>query len=488
MSTVEQDQTGRKGPSRSEADAARALARQVGLEYVDLDRYPVNGAATGMLPEPVARRYHALAIGWKYGTPVVAVATPDNFLAMDDVRTAVGQDLHAVVVAQSQIDAFIEHAYAKAPANAVKGSGHSSKEPATAAAPAGRRRRTGAAESPVPRPPTGPDADGRAAPVTSSRRATPGRLPTEVPASPMAATLPLRPSVTPSRAPVMPSEPPRLGGRGAESGGRSRADAAEHRLTRWRSCTRSRLRASAEAREPPEAPGRRRSRRWPRSSSHRDWSPTEEMAAALRESAATGRSLGVILKELGLVSEEDLIRWMADEAGLEFVDLNDFPIDSRAINLLPETMARRHQLLAIGFRGDHPIVAMANPSNVFALDDLRTVLGGGVETVVSSPRQITDYISRMYRHDKEAADAARSAVANQSAAEVSATTLDHRPARCRRGRADHQVRQPDPPPGPAGAGIRRPRRAGRRRPPCPLPDRRCAARHHPSHRSRSKAG
>ncbi len=150
----------------------------------------------------------------------------------------------------------------------------------------------------------------------------------------------------------------------------------------------------------------------------------EEMQAALRESAATGRSLGVILNELGLVSEEDLIRWMAEEAGLEFVDLNDFAIDSRAIALLPETMARRHQLLAIGFRNDHPVVAMANPSNVFALDDLRTMLGRGVETVVSSPRQITDYISRMYRHDKEAADAARNAVANQTAAEVSATAIE----------------------------------------------------------------
>jgi len=427
MSTVEQDRTGRAGPSRSEADAAKALARQVGLEYVDLDRYPVNGTATGLLPESVARRYHALAIGWKYGTPVVAVATPDNFLAMDDVRTAVGQDLHAVVVAQSQIDAFIEHAYVKESANAVSGSGNGSKEPA--AEPAASAVVAAPAQSePSGDKPASPDADsavntgdveptgdlGQAADGGAAGRSG-GRLDTAAQA------------VGDAQQAVGDAE--RVANDTVDDALRAVAEAAADAAELPADPLEVMAEALAhkqgvETRELPEAPKPAPKAALAEVLVASGLVSREEMAAALRESGATGRSLGVILKELGLVSEEDLIRWMADEAGLEFVDLNDFPIDSRAINLLPETMARRHQLLAIGFRGDHPIVAMANPSNVFALDDLRTVLGGDVETVVSSPRQIIDYISRMYRHDTEADNAARSAVANQSAAELSATTLE----------------------------------------------------------------
>ncbi|HXY46039.1 MAG TPA: ATPase, T2SS/T4P/T4SS family [Acidimicrobiales bacterium] len=150
----------------------------------------------------------------------------------------------------------------------------------------------------------------------------------------------------------------------------------------------------------------------------------EEMQAALREAAATGRKLGEILSELGLVTEEDLIRAMAEEIGLEFVDLNDFSMDLKAIASIPEAMAKRHQILAIGYRNGVPIIAMANPSNVFAMDDLRTVLGRDIVTVVSSPRQITDYISRMYRHDKEASDAATRAAAGQRQADTATEKVE----------------------------------------------------------------
>src|SRR5580658_11354040 len=101
----------RQGPTKAEIDEAKALAKEVSLEYVDLDRYPLNAAAAALIPEQIARRHHALAVGWKYGTPVVAVATPDNVLAMDDVRTIVGRDIHAVVACASQIDMYIERMY-----------------------------------------------------------------------------------------------------------------------------------------------------------------------------------------------------------------------------------------------------------------------------------------------------------------------------------------------------------------------------------------
>ena len=118
MSTTEQSAPAavarrQVSPSKAEVAEARALSKEVGLDYVDLDRYPLNAAAKSLLPEQVSRRHHALAIGWKYGTPVVAVARPDNVMTMDDLRTIVGRDIHAVVACESQIDAYIERMYGR---------------------------------------------------------------------------------------------------------------------------------------------------------------------------------------------------------------------------------------------------------------------------------------------------------------------------------------------------------------------------------------
>ena len=93
---------------------------------------------------------------------------------------------------------------------------------------------------------------------------------------------------------------------------------------------------------------------------------------------------------------------------MEFVDLNEFPLDPDAARLIPEALARRHRVLAIGYRGDTPIIGMANPSDVFAVDDLRTLLGSDLHIVVCSAGQIAEYLSRVYRHDQETTLAAQS--------------------------------------------------------------------------------
>jgi len=148
----------------------------------------------------------------------------------------------------------------------------------------------------------------------------------------------------------------------------------------------------------------------------------EEMEAALREQAATGRSLGDILSELGLVSEEDLIRATARESGMEFVDLNEYQLDPEATRLIPEALARRHRVLAIGYRGDTPVIGMANPSDVFAVDDLRTLLGTDLHIVICSSGQIAEYLSRVYRHDRETTLAAQTAASQTSAGDETKIT------------------------------------------------------------------
>ena len=68
------------------------------------------------------------------------------------------------------------------------------------------------------------------------------------------------------------------------------------------------------------------------------------MAAALEEHRKTPKSLGRVLIDLRMIKEADLVRALAEQVGLEFVDLNEFPIDATATVLLPEALSRRRLL------------------------------------------------------------------------------------------------------------------------------------------------
>ncbi len=103
---------------------------------------------------------------------------------------------------------------------------------------------------------------------------------------------------------------------------------------------------------------------------------TLETGMALQEE--TGRPLGRVLVEEGLVEESDLVRALAKHIGIEFVDLNAVTVDPAAAALIPETLARRYAALPIAFEGDALIVAMADPANVLAIDDIRALTGRDV--------------------------------------------------------------------------------------------------------------
>jgi type IV pilus assembly protein PilB len=420
-------------PSKAEIDEAKALAKEVSLEYVDLDRYPLNAAAAALIPEQIARRHHALAVGWKYGTPVVAVATPDNVLAMDDVRTIVGRDIHAVVACASQIDMYIDRMYGQ-------GEGAPASRAAAADATQAPARKSAATAKATPPParkiPAPPE------PPTSGRSPAPAPAAAAPPAAPPAPPVPAPPSAPaketgPAAVPAPPPAPAPAAAKAApappakveQAPAKAAAPPPKQAPPPPPPAAQKEPPAAAPAGDALEAVDLRKEAEQAAAASGGPGGLAEllvesgqvtrdEMEAALRESAATGRPLGEILEELGLVSEEDLIRAEASEIGLEFVDLNEFQIDTQAVSLIPESLARRHHVLAIGYRGNVPVVGMANPSDVFALDDLRTVVGRELITVVCSLGQINEYISRLYRHDRETDLAAKSAVAQTAAAET----------------------------------------------------------------------
>jgi type IV pilus assembly protein PilB len=128
----------------------------------------------------------------------------------------------------------------------------------------------------------------------------------------------------------------------------------------------------------------------------------EALDDALDEQGKTGKFLGRILIERGLVTEADLYRILAPQLGLEFVDLSDYSIDSSAVGLISESLARRYQALPVGWEDGRLILAMADPGNVFAIDDIRTITKSDVRVIMATPDSIQDAIERHTRMDGEA--------------------------------------------------------------------------------------
>jgi type IV pilus assembly protein PilB len=120
----------------------------------------------------------------------------------------------------------------------------------------------------------------------------------------------------------------------------------------------------------------------------------DQLETALEEHRKTPKSLGRVLIDLGMIKESDLVRALAEQVGLEFVDLSEFQVDAVATALLPEALARRYRALPIGERDGRLLVAMSDPANVYALDDIRTITGRDVLPVVATANDVEAAIQK----------------------------------------------------------------------------------------------
>jgi type IV pilus assembly protein PilB len=118
----------------------------------------------------------------------------------------------------------------------------------------------------------------------------------------------------------------------------------------------------------------------------------EHLQRALDEHRNTPKSLGRVLIDLGYIRERDLVRALAEQVGLEFVDLTEYRIDAAAAALLPEALCRRYRALPIGEEDGKLLVAMSDPANVYALDDIRTITGRDVRPVVATANDVEQSI------------------------------------------------------------------------------------------------
>jgi type IV pilus assembly protein PilB len=124
----------------------------------------------------------------------------------------------------------------------------------------------------------------------------------------------------------------------------------------------------------------------------------EQLEAALAEKEAHGARLGEILVEHGWVTGAVVAQALAEQHGLEFVDLVHVDVDPSALSLLPEKLARRYEALPIRFLDEATVlIAVADPTNVLASDDLRLALGLNVRLAVAAGPDLLSTLGRVYR-------------------------------------------------------------------------------------------
>ncbi len=121
---------------------------------------------------------------------------------------------------------------------------------------------------------------------------------------------------------------------------------------------------------------------------------SEQLDTAVEEHHRSPKSLGRVLIDLGMIKEGDLVRALAEQVGLEFVDLAEYPVDATATTLLPEALARRYRALPIGERDGKLLVAMSDPANVYALDDIRTITSRDVQPLVATAADVERAIQK----------------------------------------------------------------------------------------------
>ncbi|MBA2443635.1 MAG: Flp pilus assembly complex ATPase component TadA [Rubrobacter sp.] len=115
------------------------------------------------------------------------------------------------------------------------------------------------------------------------------------------------------------------------------------------------------------------------------------------------RDLGKILVSLGFITEEDLGRANAQRLRLEYIELSENDVDPGALGLVPEKMLRKHGVVPLRVEEHRLVVAVGDPTNIYALDDLKMVSGYPVRPVVASENDISKVQTKLFAVGEEVA-------------------------------------------------------------------------------------
>jgi type IV pilus assembly protein PilB len=119
-----------------------------------------------------------------------------------------------------------------------------------------------------------------------------------------------------------------------------------------------------------------------------------QLQEALNHQKANGGKLGMTLVKLGMVKDEEITALLSRQYGVPFINLAQFDIDASVLKLIPAETAQKYQIVPIGRSGATLTIAMTDPTNVFALDDIKFMTGYNVEPVVASETAVGEAIHK----------------------------------------------------------------------------------------------
>src|SRR5688500_9676360 len=156
----------------------------------------------------------------------------------------------------------------------------------------------------------------------------------------------------------------------------------------------------------------------------------EQLQEALTYQRQNGGKLGANLVKLGYVKDEEITALLSKQYGVPSIALGQFEIDPAVVKLVPGDTARKYQIVPLSRAGATLTIAMTDPTNVFAMDDVKFMTGYNVEPVVASETGVLEAIEKYYgaaapQGGKGGGPSA--APPGESALELATRTLDEMP-------------------------------------------------------------
>lgn len=121
-----------------------------------------------------------------------------------------------------------------------------------------------------------------------------------------------------------------------------------------------------------------------------------QLQEALKSQRTLGKKLGEILLDSKIITEEDIIEAIEQQTGIKKVDLNTINFDRKAITLIPQNLCDKYLLIPFGFDNNKIKVALADPLNIFAIDDVAISTGFEIESFISKKDDIKKFIGIYY--------------------------------------------------------------------------------------------
>src|SRR5213596_558506 len=122
-----------------------------------------------------------------------------------------------------------------------------------------------------------------------------------------------------------------------------------------------------------------------------------QLQEALNYQKASGGKLGYNLVKMGFVKDEEITALLSKQYGVPSINLAQFDIDAAVVKLIPADTAHKYQIVPLSRSGATLTIAMTDPTNVFAMDDIKFMTGYNVEPVVASEAGVFDAIARYYK-------------------------------------------------------------------------------------------